>query len=174
VEQHPEGSAPDRSLVVLVAGTVSSLVPQLSAQAETLRILAVAFPLLTVNAVELHVRSGRGRNREVLRANTITLLVNVPLSIGLIVSFGLPGAAAALAVSELLQAVLLWCSAVGAERAIVGVSLLNASVGAIALVGVTAAIANGLPALAGVGAVSLVALVTWGLPRQRHRPVAAT
>ena len=82
---------------ILAAGAAGILVPRLASETDTLRILAAAFPLLTVNAVELHVRSGRGRNREVLAVNSITLAINLPLSIGLISAFGLPGAAAALA-----------------------------------------------------------------------------
>ena len=132
-------------IVVVGAGAVGELVPRLAAETDTLRILAAAFPLLTVNAVELHVRSGRGRNREVLTVNVVTLLVNVPLSIALISSFGLPGAAAALALSELLQASLLWCSASRDERILVGRALATAVAGAVVLLLTAAALSGGSP-----------------------------
>ena len=90
------------AVVVLGAGAVASIVPRLGAEADTLRILAIAFPILSLNVIELHVRSGQGRNREVLLINTVALVVSVPLCIAGIAAFGLPGAAAALAVTELL------------------------------------------------------------------------
>ena len=154
-------------VVVLAAGAAGILVPRLASETDTLRILAAAFPLLTVNAVELHVRSGRGRNREVLAVNSITLAINLPLSIGLISAFGLPGAAAALAISELVQATLLWCSASGAERALVGRALAIAAAGAVILGLTVVALAHGQPALAAVGVLATVPLVLPRLPRFR-------
>jgi hypothetical protein len=61
------------------------------------------------------VRSGRGRNREVLAINTATLVFNLPLCIGMVLAFGLPGAACSLVLSELWQALVLWSSATRAE-----------------------------------------------------------
>lgn len=159
-------------VVVLAAGLAGDLVPRLASETDTLRILAAAFPLLTVNAVELHVRSGRGRNREVLAVNAITLAVNVPLCIGLISGFGLPGAAAALAISELLQASLLWCSASRAERALVGRALMTAVVGAVLLVVTAAALAGGQLLLVVVATLGCALLIAGRVRRPVRRPVA--
>jgi len=149
-------------VVILGAGAAGVLVPRLSSEIDTLRILAVAFPLLTVNAVELHVRSGRGRNRAVLMINSATLAMNVPLCILLIAEFGLPGAAAALGVSELFQATLLWMSASRDERSLVGPSLGTATAGGVALACTAAALGTGRPELAVIGAVATVLLVAYG------------
>jgi O-antigen/teichoic acid export membrane protein len=158
-------------IVVLAAGAAGEIVPRLAAETDTLRILAAAFPLLTVNAVELHVRSGRGRNREVLAVNTITLAVNVPLSIGLIAAFGLPGAAAALAVSELLQATLLWCSASRAERTLVTRALATAVLGAAFLVLTAGGLATGRPLLVVAGLIGSGLLIVGRARRPVRRPV---
>jgi O-antigen/teichoic acid export membrane protein len=145
--------------VVLGAGVLASAVPRLSAQADTLRILAIAFPILSLNVVELHVRSGRGRNREVLLINAITLAVNVPLCIGAIAAFGLPGAAAALAATELLQAGMLWCSASADERALIAPAMVTAILGALVLAWMTVALGVGLVVVAVVALAVLVLLI---------------
>jgi O-antigen/teichoic acid export membrane protein len=157
--------------VVLGAGLAGLVVPRLSPEIDTLRILAVAFPLLTVNAVELHVRSGRGRNRAVLAINSATLAMNVPLCILLISEFGLPGAAAALVISELFQATLLWITASRDERSIVGPSLGTATAGGVALACTGAALGMGRPELAVIGAVVVALLVAYGA--RGHTPAAA-
>jgi len=160
--------------VVLAAGAAGEVVPRLAAETDTLRILAAAFPLLTVNAVELHVRSGRGRNREVLTVNVITLLVNVPLSILLIDNFGLPGAAAALAFSELLQASLLWCSASRDERTLVGRALATAVLGAVLLLLTAASLSGGHLALAIVAVLAVIALVVGRRPWPRRHALVVS
>ena len=134
----------------------------------------VAFPLLTVNAVELHVRSGRGRNRAVLAINSATLAMNVPLCIVLISQFGLPGAAAALVVSELFQATLLWITASRDERRLVGPSLGTATAGGAALACTGAALGTGHPELAVVGVAATVLLVAWGARWHLPASVAAS
>lgn len=151
------------AVVVLAAGAVASVVPRLGAEADTLRILAIAFPILSLNVIELHVRSGQGRNREVLLINTVALVVSVPLCIAGIAAFGLPGAAAALAVTELLQAGLLWCSASIDERTLVSPALTTALLGALLLIGMTAALGCGLPILAGLALVAVGFLVARGV-----------
>ncbi len=158
-------------IVVLAAGAAGELVPRLAPETDTLRLLAAAFPLLTVNAVELHVRSGRGRNREVLAVNTITLAVNIPLSIGLIAAFGLPGAAAALVVSELLQAALLWCSASGSERALVGRALATAVLGAAFLLVTALALAGARPVLLVVGLIGSGLVIAGRVRKPTRRAV---
>ena len=159
-------------VLVVGAGTIGDLVPRLGAETDTLRFLAAAFPLLTINAIELHVRSGRGRNREVLRVNAATLAFNVPLCILLIVNFGLPGAAIALVLSELWQAMLLWVTASADERSLVGPSLFTATTGAIALVATGAAIGAGhLPLALMAGAVTVLVVVS---PRGGWWPKVST
>jgi O-antigen/teichoic acid export membrane protein len=167
----PRASLGVALIVVLGAGLAGLVVPRLSPEIDTLRILAVAFPLLTVNAVELHVRSGRGRNRAVLAVNSTTLAMNVPLCILLISEFGLPGAAAALVASELFQATLLWITASRDERRIVGPSLGTATAGGVALACTGAALGSGHPELAVLGAVVTGLLVAYGA--RRHFPRSA-
>jgi O-antigen/teichoic acid export membrane protein len=105
---------------LLVSERVGDLLG-LSANATTaLQLLIAAFPLLGVNSLELHARSGAGRNREVLRAGTIALLVNVALCLALIPRFGLVGAAAALLVSETTQSIVLFLASPRSERLRVG------------------------------------------------------
>src|SRR5574337_447512 len=99
--------------------------------------------LLTVNAIELHVRSGRGRNREVLLVNTAALVLNVVLCIVLVSTVGLVGGALALAASECLLAALLVLTASPSERRLVGPALAIAVVGATALAVMAAAISIG-------------------------------
>jgi peptidoglycan biosynthesis protein MviN/MurJ (putative lipid II flippase) len=119
------------------------------------------------------VRSGRGRNCEVLAVNTITLAVNVPLSIGLIAAFGLPGAAAALAISEFLQASLLWGTAAHAERVLVGRALAIAVVGAALLVLIAVALWHGQFLFAALAVVAAGALVVGRRPPGLRRVVAS-
>jgi len=119
--------------LVLIAGLVGEVVPRLASEADTLRILAIAFPLLCVNAVEVHVRTGQGRNRQILAISLALVAVNVPLCILALHAYGLPGAAAALAITELIQAGLLWCTATRPERRLIGPALATAVIGALAL-----------------------------------------
>jgi O-antigen/teichoic acid export membrane protein len=164
-------------VLVLGAAVIGDLVPRLGAQVDTLRLLAAAFPLLTVNAVEVHVRSGRGRNREVLAVNVATLAFNLPLCILLIVEFGLPGAACALVLSELWQALLLWITAARDERALVGPSVFVATAGAVLLTVMGAAIGDGripLAALAVIGTVAVVAGSRWRAGQGRSRAWVST
>jgi O-antigen/teichoic acid export membrane protein len=161
-------------VVVLAAGAVGVVVPRLSAEIDTLRILAVAFPLLTVNAVEVHVRSGRGRNRELLGINCATLAMNLPLCILLIAEFGLPGAAAALVLSELFQATLLWTTASRDERRLIGPSLGTATAGGVALACTGVALGYGRTELAVVGSVATVLLVVYGARWRSATSVAAS
>jgi O-antigen/teichoic acid export membrane protein len=162
------------AVVVVCAGAAAEVVPRIAEEVDTLRILAVSFPLLSVNAVELHVRSGRGRNRELLWIQTAVLAINVPMCIAAIHAFGLPGAASALALSEFLISGLLWLSADRAERALVGPALITAVLGALFLLLTGAAIGSGLVALALMGLAGVVGVVAYGLPTTlRTRAVAS-
>ena len=121
------------AVVVVGAGLVGAAVPRIASETATLRILAIAFPLLCMNAVEVHVRTGRGRTAEILRIYVALLAVNIPLCIVTIHTFGMAGAAATLVATELLQAALLWITAQRDERALVGRALAVAVGGALAL-----------------------------------------
>ena len=120
------------------------------------------------------MRSGRGRNRAVLAINSATLAMNVPLCILLISEFGLPGAAAALVISELFQATLLWITASRDERSIVGPSLGTATAGGVALACTGAALGMGRPELAVVGAVAVALLVAYGARWHHPAPAVAS
>jgi O-antigen/teichoic acid export membrane protein len=127
------------AVVVLGAGLAGAVVPRIEGETTTLRILAIAFPILCVNAVEVHVRTGRGRAAEILRIYAVMLVVNIPLCIAAIHAFGLRGAAATLVVTELLQAALLWRSADRDERGLVGRAMALAAGGAGVLAAVVVA-----------------------------------
>jgi O-antigen/teichoic acid export membrane protein len=161
-------------VLVVGAGAVGEAVPRLGAQADTLRLLAAAFPLLTINAIELHVRSGRGRNREVLAINAATLAFNLPLCVMLIVEFGLPGAACALVLSELWQALLLGVTASRGERALMGPALLTATAGAVALVATGRAISESNAVVAVLAGLLTITLVLVRIPRRARRAAVAS
>jgi O-antigen/teichoic acid export membrane protein len=152
------------AVVVVCAGAAAEVVPRIAEEVDTLRILAVAFPLLSVNAVELHVRSGRGRNRELLWIQSVALAVNLPMCIAAIHAFGRPGAAGALALSELLIAGLLWLSASRDERSVVTPALVTAVLGALLLLLTAAAIGSGLVVLTLLGLFGVVGLIARGIP----------
>lgn len=162
------------ALVALAAGLVGAVSPRLSSEVDTLRILAIAFPILSVNVVELHVRSGRGRNREVLLIQAATVLVNVPLCIAAVHVFGLRGAAGVLVISELLLAGLLWVSAARDERALVGPAVATAVFGALLVLVTGVALGYGWTALAVLGVTGVIALVARPLPRRSHPQVPAS
>jgi O-antigen/teichoic acid export membrane protein len=158
-------------VVVVGAGVVGSLVPRLQPEVDALRYLAAAFPIMTVNAIELHVRSGLGRNREVLLTNCATVALNVPLCVVLVLEFGIPGAALALVLSELWRAMLLWVSGSRRERALVGGALFTAVAGAVALITTGRAISESNTALAIVAALASLAVVVYRIPRWSRRAV---
>lgn len=123
-----------------------------------LQLLIAAFPLLAVNAIELHARSGQGRNREVLTIGTIALFVNVPLCLALIPTLGLPGAALALLASEVTQSAALWFATACAERATVGRGVAVGATGSLLLV-VLGAVVRGNEAIALAPVVLLIVLL---------------
>ena len=161
-------------LVVLGAGLAGSIVPRVGAETDTLRLLAVAFPILSVNAVELHVRAGRGRTREVLWANSVTLAVNLPLCIAAISAFGLAGAAAALVVSELVQASVLWWTASRDERSLLGSAVATAMVGGAGLLVATGALSAGSLLLAGLATIAVMGLVVQRLAAATRTSLVTT
>ncbi|MFA5883697.1 MAG: polysaccharide biosynthesis C-terminal domain-containing protein [Acidimicrobiia bacterium] len=162
------------TVVVLAAGLVGHAVPRLGDEVDTLRILAIAFPLLSLNAVELHVRSGRGRNREILGINVVVLLTNVALCIVAVDAYGLPGAAVALAVTELLQGGLLWRTASSDERALLGPALGTATLGAAFLAVTVVALGMGQPVVAGLAVGATLAVVLWRARRPVRRTVVVS
>jgi O-antigen/teichoic acid export membrane protein len=161
-------------LVVLGAGPFGALVPQLSHEIGTLRVLVIAFPLLTVNSIELHVRSGRGRNREVLAINVAALVSNVVICVALLPTVGLVGGALALAASECLQAALLVVTASSSERALVGPALATAVAGALALALTGIALETGSVAVTTAGVLLTGVVVLIGMPWARVRRLLAT
>jgi O-antigen/teichoic acid export membrane protein len=160
--------------VVLLSGPFGELVPQLGGELGTLRVLVVAFPLLTVNAIELHVRSGRGRNREVLVINAAALVVNVVACLFLLPAVGLIGGALALAASECVQAALLVVTASSAERVLVGPALGTAVIGAIALAITGLALGEGRIGIVAVGVLVTLAVVLVRMPWAHSRRVVTT
>jgi O-antigen/teichoic acid export membrane protein len=152
---------------VLLAGPIAGFVPLLEHDAATLRVLVVAFPLMTLNGIELSVRSGLGRNREVLRIGMSAFVVNVALCLGLIPVVGLVGGAVALAASEALQCLLLVVSASRQERQLVGPGVGAAVIGAGALVLVGVAVGEGQLGVALIGVA--LALAAAALPYRRLR-----
>lgn len=161
-------------VVVVGAGMAGAVVPRVAPDVDTLRLLAVAFPISSVNAVELHVRAGRGRAREVLWVNCITLAVNVPLCIGAIAFFGLAGAAGALVASEFVQAALLWYSAARDERTIVGPALATSVAGAVALLATATAMSTSRWLLSGLGATAVLGLLLQRMSFTRRNKVLMT
>ena len=148
------------NLLTLSAGTTSAL-----------QLLIAAFPLLAVNSLELHARSGTGRNREVLRIGTVALLVNIGLCLVLIPSFGLVGAAIALLASETTQSTLLFVASPHAERARLGRSIGFGVLCGVVLVMLGIAVHAGAVLLAGVLVALAIGLVATPL-LGRHRIVA--
>ncbi len=104
---------------IMVAGPLGAAIPRLGSETGTFRLLIAATPLLVWNALELHVRSARGRNGEALRIGLAVLVVNLGLCIWLVSAHGLVGAAVALLATETLQTTLLVCSASRAEQGLV-------------------------------------------------------
>ena len=92
--------------LVLAAQILGDVVGSVGNETRTLQLLIAAFPLLAVNTIELHVRSGQGRNRGVVGIGLAALALNVAACIALIPPLGLQGAALALLASELLQTAL--------------------------------------------------------------------
>jgi O-antigen/teichoic acid export membrane protein len=160
--------------LVLGAGVVGSVVPRLQPEVDALRYLAAAFPIMTVNAIELHVRSGQGRNREVLLANCATVALNVPLCVVLVLAFGIPGAALALVLSEQWRAMLLWVSGSRRERSLVGAALFTAVAGAVALMTMGRAISESNTLLAVIAALATIAVVVYRIPRWSRRSVVVS
>lgn len=112
------------AIAALLVSEVAADVIGLSRGATSaLQLLIAAFPLLAVNSLELHARSGAGRNREVLRVGTVALVVNIVMCLVLITAFGVVGAALALLASETTQSVLLLGASTSEERARVGRSI---------------------------------------------------
>ena len=139
--------------------------PQLGGELATLRVLVIVFPLLTVSTIELHVRSGRGRNREVLVINVAALVANVLLCLVLLPTVGLVGGALrALAVSEFVQTALLLRSASATERALVGPALAIAIIGAITLAITGIAMEAGLLGVTLLGVALSVVVVVFRMP----------
>ena len=159
-------------LLVLASAFLGDLVPRVGSETRTLQLLLAAFPLLAINAVELHVRSGRGRNREVLKIGTATCVVNVGLCLLLIPSEGLRGAAITLLVSELFQASLLLIAASGDERPLVLRSFATAVGGSILLFLIGTSLHDGQVALTVLGVIAAVLLIVRPLLRRAHRSVA--
>jgi O-antigen/teichoic acid export membrane protein len=122
---------------------------------------------MTLNGIELSVRSGLGRNREVLRIGMSAFVVNVALCLGLIPVVGLVGGAVALAASEALQCLLLVVSASRQERQLVGPGVGAAVIGAGALVLVGVAVGEGQLGVALIGVA--LALAAAALPYRRLR-----
>ena len=92
------------------------------------------------------------------------LAFNLPLCVLLILNFGFTGAAFALVLSELWQAMLLWITASPEERALVAPSLFVAAAGAVALVATGGAIASGgqlVIAAAAATATVLIVVCRW-------------
>jgi peptidoglycan biosynthesis protein MviN/MurJ (putative lipid II flippase) len=104
----------------------------------------------------------------------ITLLVNVPLSIALIATWGVPGAAAALAISEFLQAAVLWYSASQDERALVGRALATAVSGAAFVVVTAVALAEGSYLLAALGVLAAAAVIIGRIPWMHRQRVVVS
>jgi O-antigen/teichoic acid export membrane protein len=151
-------------VVILVAGQFGAVFPELSGHIATLRVLVIAFPLLTVNSIELYVRSGRGRNAEVLLINSMTLVVNVGLCVWLLSTIGLVGGAIALAVSEFLQAVVLLVSASSSERRMVAPATGVSVLGAVSLAATAIAMTAGTPVFVVAGVLATCAVVFVRLP----------
>jgi O-antigen/teichoic acid export membrane protein len=135
----------------------------------TLRVLVIAFPLLTVSTIELHVRSGRGRNREVLAINCAALCTNVGFCLALLPTIGMVGGAIALAASECIQAGLLLASASAEERALVAPAFATAGLGALLLALTGAALTRHWLPLAVLGALLTAVIVLVRMPWARTR-----
>jgi O-antigen/teichoic acid export membrane protein len=153
-------------VMILGSAVVAAVTPSLASDARVLQLLLAAFPLLTVNAIELHVRSGRGRNREVLRIGVAALLLNVPLCLILVPALGLRGAAIALVASESLQSVLLVAVASRAERSLLRRSMATAVGGAILLLIVGVATRGSGPEFPLLGMAAALFLI--GIPLYRR------
>lgn len=104
---------------IVLAGPLGSAIPRLGSETGTFRLLIAAAPLLVWNALELHVRSARGRNGEALRIGIVVLVVNLGLCIWLVSAHGLVGAAVALLATETLQTTLLVATATRQEQRLI-------------------------------------------------------
>jgi O-antigen/teichoic acid export membrane protein len=146
-------------VALLVSETAGELLSLSNAARITLQLLVASFPLLTVNSLELHVRSGTGRNREVLRIGTVAVLVNIAGCLVLISWLGLVGAAVALLLSETTQSLMLLAVATAAERARVGRSLWLGIVCGCVLVALGAAVHSGMYPAAGAAVAAAIAIL---------------
>jgi len=156
-------------VVVVSAGWIADLVPHVVPDVATVRALAIAFPLLTVNGIEVHARSGRGRNREILGIFVATLTVNVIASIVFVGRFGLVGGAIALVLSELIQTVALWVAAATDERGLMRRPLAIAGGGVLLLAAAALALQLGHVVLAGFAVAGVAVVVLW--PGPARNPV---
>ena len=157
------------AIVALLGSELAADVVGLSRGATSaLQLLIAAFPLLAVNSLELHARSGAGRNREVLRVGTAALVVNIGMCLFLISAFGVVGAALALLASEATQSLLLLGASTTAERARVGRSIwLGVLCGAVLVALGSAVHAAMLPAVAVLVVISIAIVVAPFLHRRR-------
>jgi len=152
------------------AGLLGDLVPRFAGETDTLRLLVVAFPLLTFNGLELYVRSARGRNRSVLTIGLLALAVNVGLCLWLVPRDGLLGAAVALLGAEVVQTVAVIATSRQAERRVVVPAAAIALLGTLALAGFVLALESLIvTAIVVFAAGCLLAVV--GLTRAPPKPV---
>jgi O-antigen/teichoic acid export membrane protein len=91
----------------LLAQPLLDLVPRYDDHAVVLRCLLAAVPLMTWNAIELHLRAAEGATRAVVRVGLLTFIVAIVVSVPLIDRWGLRGAALGVVVAEATQLLLL-------------------------------------------------------------------
>jgi O-antigen/teichoic acid export membrane protein len=153
--------------LVLIAssGLLGVLVPSLAGAVDTLRILLVSVPLLVLSSITLYVRSGLGRNREVLAIGLVVLAVNVLLNVWLVSVFGLVGAGWALVGSEALQLALVVATADESEHL-----LLRRAAVVVLWTGLLLAVAVALVADLAIVAVAAAAVLAGTLVAQLRPP----
>lgn len=115
----PAGAAVMTAAALGVGSVIGFVVPRFDEGLPALRVLLVTVPLYAFCAVELYLRSAEGRNRQVLAIGAVVLATNVGLNLVLIPSHGLPGAAWALVLTEILQLGLVMATSTAAERSTV-------------------------------------------------------
>jgi O-antigen/teichoic acid export membrane protein len=158
-------------VLVLASQVLVVAAPSLASDVRTLQYLIVAFPLLSINAIELHVRSGKGRNREVVWIGCAALATNVVLCLALVPTLGLRGAALALIGSEIVQSLLLLRSSSVDERDLLLRALLLAGEGSALLLALGALLDFADVEYAVIGVVmAVVGVVAWTVDSwRRHR-----
>lgn len=140
-------------MTMSLAVEAARIVPRLGTARAALQVLVVTMPLYAFNALELHLRSAEGRNRDPAILGVSVLVLNVVLNVALVRQYGLVSAAWVLVACELLQAAWLARTLVGGG--VLGRTEVAVGASTVLLLGLTAALlvrselALALPSAAG-------------------------